>query len=465
MPAIKNPDKTSAATKKTNGTTTSSNTWQETKLYSRAVESVIWGTPIVSFYAMREAVLRDAKAKYNDIIFWSKPADWKLQVTTPNAASYYVWTNFNTKEGPVVLDVPAAVGAGLFGTLLDAWQIPLVDVGPSGDDKGKGGKFLITPPGYKETIPAGYFPVPSETFNGYAGFRLIPVSSSDEDRKTAIDLVKKMRLYPLNSAANPPAQNYIDMAGKLFDCVVQFDETFFDALSKMIDEEPLKTQDLVAIAQLRTLGIEKGKNFNPDAATKEVLKKAAKDALTNFMEENILRIDPFWPGTHWGLHKTTGPATGFTFVSEDGYYDIEGRGVLFFMACGVPKKLGAATFYLGQTVDAAGNSLQGEKTYHLHVPANPPAKQYWAVTVYDNVTCCFIKEAPVIALDSYNANMKRNADGSVDIYFGPKAPAGKETNWIYTAPNKGWWTYFRFYGPDKALFDKTWKMGDIEEVK
>ena len=448
------------------GSSAGAGAWNKSKFYSRAVESVIWGTPIVSTYAMRKALFRDANAKYNDIVYWSKPADWKLQITTPNAASYYVYLNYNTKDGPVVLDFPAAVGAGLFGTLLDAWQVPLTDVGPAGDDKGKGGKYLIIPPGYKEEVPEGYFTVLSETYNGYAAFRLIPVSASDEDRQTAIDLVKQMRLYPLSQAANPPAQNYIDMAGKLFDGVVQFDETFFDVLAKMIDEEPLKTQDLVAIAQLRTIGIEKGKGFNPDAATKEVLKKAANDALGYFMDLNLTGIDPFWSGTHWGLHKMIGPETAFTYISrEDNYYDIEGRGMTFFTACGVPKKLGAATFYLAETVDAAGNPFQGEKSYRLHVPANVPAKQYWAVTVYDNVTCCFIKESPVLALDSYNADMKRNADGSVDIYFGPEAPAGKESNWIYTVRGKGWWTFFRFYGPDKAVFDKTWTMGDIEEIK
>jgi hypothetical protein len=466
MAEVKNPNKTSAVAAKTNSTTSQANKWATTKLYSRAVESVIWGTPIVSMYTMREAFFRDAKAVYNDIVYWSKPADWKVQLTTPNAATYYVYANFNTKEGPVVLDFPAAVGAGLFGTLLNAWQVPLADVGPEGDDKGKGGKYLILPPGYQENTPQGYFAVPSETYNGYALFRAIPASSSTEDRNKAIELVKQMRFYPFIHADDPPPQKHIDMAGQLMDGVMKYDETFFDILAKVVDEEPVFARDLVAFAQLRTVGIEKGKAFNPDAATKEELKRAAEDAQAAFIEENTFGIEPFWPGTHWGLHKTIGPETGFSYVFPDkGQYDIEGRGMTFYIAFGAPKKLGAATFYLGQTIDAAGNPLRGEKTYHLHVPANPPAKQYWAVTVYDAVTCCFIKEAPVLALDSYNPDMKRNDDGSVDIYFGPKAPAGKEANWIYTAPNKGWWTYFRFYGPDKALFDKTWKMSDIEEVK
>jgi hypothetical protein len=127
----------------------------------RAVEAAIWGMPIVSFDAMREAFFRDAGAKYGDIIFWSKPSDWKNQTTTPNASSLYVYFNFNSKDAPVVLEFPAAVGAGLFGTILDAWQTPLTDVGPQGEDQGKGGKYLLLSPDFKGEIPTGYIPIRS----------------------------------------------------------------------------------------------------------------------------------------------------------------------------------------------------------------------------------------------------------------------------------------------------------------
>jgi hypothetical protein len=80
--------------------------------------------PLVSFDAMREAGIRDAGAKYNDIIYFSTPSDWQFQFTTPNASTRYVYFNLNLADGPVVIDVPAAVGAGLFGSLTDAWQVP-----------------------------------------------------------------------------------------------------------------------------------------------------------------------------------------------------------------------------------------------------------------------------------------------------------------------------------------------------
>ena len=231
----------------------------------RAVEAVIWGMPMVSVDAMRQAIFRDAGAKYNDILYLSKPSDWRFQFTTPNASTHYVYFNFNLKDGPVVLDVPAAVGAGLFGSLVDAWEVPVTDVGPAGDDQGQGGKYLLVPPGYKAKVPAGYFPSGLSTINGYALLRAIPASASEPDQVKAIDLVKKIRLYPLAQAANPPRQTYIDMSGKLVDGVVAFDETFYDRLARMVNEEPILARDLVTMGQLRSLGIEKGKESTPMA--------------------------------------------------------------------------------------------------------------------------------------------------------------------------------------------------------
>ena len=66
---------------------------------------------------------------------------------------------------------------------------------------------------------------------------------------------------------------------------------------------------------------------------------------------------------------------------------------------------------------------------------------------------------------SQNPDLQKNADGSVDVYFGPKAPAGKQTNWIPTNPGGKFEVLFRLYGPEKPLFDKTWKLPDIEAIK
>jgi hypothetical protein len=428
----------------------------------RAVEAAIWGMPLVGMDAMRQAYFRDAGAQYNDIIYWSKPADWRLQFTTPNASTYYIYFNFNLRDGPVVLDVPAAVGAGLFGSIVDAWQVPVTDVGPAGDDAGKGGKYLLVPPNYKEPIPAGHFPIQFETLNGYGLLRAIPAGKTADDVSKAIDLVKQLRLYSFAQAANPPTQRYIDMAGKLIDGVVAFSDTFYVSLARMVEEEPVLPRDKVAMGMLRSLGIEKGKSYNPDPKVKQTLGMAAQQAHRQFITA-VHGGEPWWPGTHWKLVEDKGAKTGFSFIDDNAVY-LDERGLIFFMAFAAPKKLGAATFYLVGATDSTGKPLDGSRSYELHVPANVPAKQYWAVTLYDLDTACLIRNMSKPGLDSYNQEMKRNADGSVDLYFGPKAPVGKEANWIPTAPRRTWFSLFRFYGPDKAMFDKTWTMDSYQRV-
>ncbi len=188
----------------------------------RAVEAAIWGMPLVNTGAMRQAYFRDVGAKYNDICYFSKPADWKFQVTTPNASTNYVYFNYNLKDGPVVVEIPAAVGAGLLGSMVDAWDEPMNDIGPAGEDQGKGGKYLLLPPDFKGDTPAGFFPVRYPTYNGYALYRAIRASSSDADVAAALALVKKLRVYPLAQQANPPEQRFIDIHGKTFDGIADF---------------------------------------------------------------------------------------------------------------------------------------------------------------------------------------------------------------------------------------------------
>jgi len=433
----------------------------ERTLRRRAVEAAIWGMPIVSFDAMRQAFFRDGRARYNDILYWSKPADWRLQITTPIASSHYVYFNFNIKNGPVVLEVPAAGGAGLFGSLLDAWQVPQVDVGPGGADLGKGGKYLLLPRGHKLESLDGYIPVPFETYNGYSVLRVVPASSADADVAKALDLMKKLRLYPL--MAHPPQGRHIDMSGRLFDGITAFDDSFYDSLARMVNEEPVQARDLVALGQLRSLGIEKSKEFEPDAATREILREAIAEAHAGFMQA-AAKGQSFWPGSHW-IVWGTGVAvnTEFSFQTAEAL-DIDERGAVFFLRCAPPRKLGVAMLSLWSMRDGSGADLQGSSTYRLRVPPRVPVKQFWAVTVYDLQTAAFIRESPRIEVNSHDQKMHRNRDGSIDVFFGPDPPAAKRVNWVYTAAGKRWFPAFRFYGPEPALFDKTWQLPGLEPI-
>jgi hypothetical protein len=251
------------------------------------------------------------------------------------------------------------------------------------------------------------------------------------------------------------------MSGKLFDGAVRFDDTFFAHLARMVNEEAVETRDLIAMRQLRSLGIKKGEAFVPDAEMREIMSAAAGEAQAGFME-GLRGGEPFYSGSQWKLLENIGAKTGFTFQTDDALYFDE-RALIYYMAFAAPKKLGAGTFYLVGANDSTGHALHGEDRYRLTVPANVPVRQYWAVTVYDCETACFMREAHTISIDSFQQTQK-SADGSVDVYFGPTAPDGMESNWIYTEPGKRWFALFRFYGPEAALFDKRWTLTDIEEI-
>jgi hypothetical protein len=156
--------------------------------------------------------------------------------------------------------------------------------------------------------------------------------------------------------------------------------------------------------------------------------------------------------------------TGFKWTVAD-YFDVDARGIAFASFFLPPAKLGAGSFYLGANFDSSGQPFRGEKTYLLRVPPNVPVKEFWALTVYDSETQALFLNSPRPTLDALDKGMRRNADGSVDLYMGPKAPTGQEANWIYTPAGKSWFPWFRFYGPKKALFDKSWTMPDIAQVK
>jgi hypothetical protein len=427
----------------------------------QAIDAVVWGTPIVSYDAMREAFFRDAGCEFNDIVYFSRPADWKLRITTPNASSLYVLFMVNTGDGPVIVDVPPAIGAGLFGSLFDAWQVPKVDIGPHGEDGGKGGRYVLLPPGHHDTVIAGAIPVRLDTYNGYGAIRAIPEDYSTDGLAHAIALIKHLRVYPAARLEQPPDQIFIDMAGKLFDGIVDYDERFFARLARMIDEEPVFARDADILGVLATLGVEKAKPFAPEPALRALLADAARAAHDAYVSALPDAGPPFWPGRHWTRPTPIGAETGFTFVTDDGL-DARARGLVYFIACAPPVRLGKATVYLTACKDAEGNLLDGGTSYRLHVPAPVPARQFWACTVYAAEDAAFMRDAPRVELSSYDKNLVTNLDGSVDVYFGPESPVGHETNWIYTAPDASWFTMFRFYGPEPAVFDRSWQLPDLE---
>jgi hypothetical protein len=437
----------------------------ERALHRRAVEAVIWGMPAVNYELMlREAIANGAKP--NQVVYWSKPVNEKDQTLTPNPDTIYFNPFYDTSGGPMVLELPPAdVNNVIVGSFDVAWQNALADVGPAGEDKGKGGKYLILPPGYKKKVPDGYIVLTSETIRGFVILRSNFKSRSPADIESAVAHGKRVKFYPLGGDRESTV--YVDVYEKPFDATIPYDATFFELLNRFVQAEPWLTRDKAMIDVLKTIGIEKGKPFNPDEKTKRILSDAVREA----HEVISLRyeagfVPPFFAGTHWGVPIPPETRDGLsTMFADPNQYGVDGRAVMYHMAYFSPKVFGGGQFYLVNISDRSGKPLEGSKTYRLTVPANAPIEQYWSATAYDRQTHALIRRMSRPSLASNDTAVQKNSDGSVDIYFGPAAPAGKESNWVPTDPKGQFELLFRLYGPKKELFDQTWKLPDAAEVE
>jgi len=432
----------------------------------RAVEAVIWGMPAVNAELMFQAV-RDAKADFNQVVYWSRPLGWKNQTLTPNPDTIYVFPFFNTKDaGPMVLEIPPADEGSITGSIDDAWQTALEDVGPAGVDKGKGGKYLILPQGYKDNAPSGYIALASSTYAGFVILRSNLESESDADIAKAVAYGKRIKFYPLSQAANAPATTFVDAIDILFDSTIPYDMRFFQSLDRFVQREPWLERDKAMIDTLKTIGIEQGKPFNPDASTQKILSDAVLEAHAWLdLKYEGLFSSPFNEDSHWSLPASQEVVEGMsTNFAQSDAYPVDGRAVSYSMAYFSAKHLGAGQYYLATIVDKDGKAFDGGSAYRLSVPADAPVKLYWSATVYDRATHALIRNQQWSSRSSHTPGLQKNADGSVDIYFGSKAPAGKESNWVPTSADGKFEVLFRLYGPEKPFFDKTWKLPDIEKI-
>ena len=434
----------------------------------RAVEAVVWGMPAVNYDLMLQEMLTKTPGKVNQVIYWGRPLDWHNQTLTPNPDTLYFMAFLNTKEvGPIVIDVPPADdGGAMNANIVNIWQEPLEDAGLLGVDKGQGVKLLMLPPDYKEKVPDGYEALQPKTYGSYGLFRSNLKSHSDSDVAQSIAYGKRVRIYPLSQAANPPATVFTDVKEVDFDSTIRYDFRFFEGLSRIIQTEPWLERDRLMIDPLRTLGIEKDKPFTPDAGMKKSLEAGVQEAHAALAAQYDTGLPPFYEGTHWTYpappELVQAAAAGF---SDPNHFPLDARGLAYHYAYIGIKRLGAGQFYLINIKDKDGESYDGGKNYRLNVPANAPVKQYWSVTAYDRETHALIKNVNRASRASNNTEVQKNADGSVDIYFGPEAPAGKESNWVPTDPARNFELMFRAYAPAKAFFEKIWKLPDIEEVK
>lgn len=397
-------------------------------------------------------------------MFWSKLLDWKNQTLTPNPDTLYFFPFYNTQNAPVVLEIPPAEGGSSFiGSIDNGWQEALADVGPAGADEGREGKYLILPPGFDDEVPDGHIPLKSVTYTGFGALRSNIASSADADVTAAAEYGKRLKVHQLSG---PESTSFIDASDVLYDSTIAYGLRFFGLLHQFVQREPWLQRDRVMISMLRSIGIEQGKPFEPNDELTAVLEGAADEA-HEWLDANYPRFFtlPYFDGTHWAVPASPevvrGMQSGF---AEPTSYPVDDRGILYSFIYFSAKHLGQGQFYVMTIADADGADFDGAATYRLRVPADPPVSLYWSATVYDRATHTLIRELPYGSRSSHRPDLATNPDGSADLYFGPAAPEGKQSNWIPTNPEGKFEVLFRLYGPKPALFDKTWAPPDVEKL-
>ncbi|WP_185969027.1 DUF1254 domain-containing protein [Carboxylicivirga sp. M1479] len=443
------------------------NSLEEQVTYQRAFEAVVWAMPATAIYRLRKGFMELPGVDNNVVVAYSAPALSQHKAITANTATPYICAFTDLRNGPVVLEIPAAgEKASLYGQVVDAWQSTIADVGPSGADKGKGGKYLFIPPAYTGAIPtSGYFPIQCTTNRISLVFRSIRgQNATDED---AYQYTKTMKMYYLG--AESTETKFVDGLQYPLETLPRYDERALKDIHAIFSVEPVLERDKVMMGHLASIGIEKGKPYQPSARQNELFRKAAQDAYSyvyNLVTEHH-KQGLYWNDKHWSFVMQTDEVDGFDFVTEE-QIEIDKRAAAWSFFTLYPKTLGErpATVYLAPTADSKGRALEADKLYKVRIPKEIPTKQFWSITVYDDATWAFI-DNPIgrSGLGLFNTtDMQMNDDGSVDVYFGPTAPDGLESNWVPTSGKKPY-VWLRLYGPDEAFWDKSFVMPDVQLIQ
>jgi hypothetical protein len=419
-----------------------------------------------SMYRLRAGNAKVGITKSNQISIFSKLLDSESLYLTGNTSTLYQHAFLDTEiDGPTVIEIPP----GMLGVINDSWFRYVADLGVIGPDKGKGGKYLVLPPGYKGEVPSGYFVVRPKTLWSWFMVR----GSTAQGLEHEVKLMEgKTKIYPLAKAKNPPKTEFIDTSSISYNTVSPNDFSFYEDLNQLIQKEPIDALDPETRGLVASIGIVKGKPFKPDARMKKLLTEAV--AIGNATARAIV-FQPRQKAAY--IYPDSDSSWVMAFAGKDVFFEVDGARnldarTMFFYAYTVVTPAMAVTTpgrgsdYAIAYLDSKKKPLNGAKTYKLHLPPNVPVNNFWAVTMYDTQTRSQLQTRnPYPSLGSQSKGLKKNADGSYDIYFGPKPPKGKEGNWLQTIPGKSWFTILRMYGPLKPWINKTWRPSELERVQ
>ena len=428
--------------------------------FQQAAQAYLWSLPTVGF----EYVVREQRnvlgAKNGDVVIY-RGYDGVSRFLTPNVTTPYIIGFLDLESsGPFVIQVPAGFIAG---SAMDFWQRTLTDFGVTGPDQGNGGRFLFIGPGQERPadLPDDIYIIESDTYGIGFFYRAL-----DSDPEKAAVMERSIKTYPW-SERNEPDQTQHIVPEAVSTVTLPRGMEYWEQLASILQREPVIDRDRFFLGMLRNLGIEYGKEFNPDERQKRILLEGAKVGELMAMANSFDKRFPgsrYRPDANWDFLIMADPRQDLPNYSQ-----FEERAAYFYEAVALSEGMitdtpGVGQAYLGSYRDNDGNAFDGGKNYRLRVSPNPPAAQFWSVTVYNTRERAIIRNKERIADRSSRMDLIKNDDGSTDIYFGPKPPEGFEQNWIPTNPGESWFTYFRLYAPLEPYFDRSWPLPDIELI-
>jgi hypothetical protein len=426
--------------------------------FQRAVRAFLDGIPGASMQAIKRG-MEEAGALPNYTVLLSESRlDAHASFLTTNSESVYAFVWLSLKGGPIAVVTPPQV-SGLF---TDAWQRHIGYAGQAGPDGGKGGLYVVVPPGYTGYVPRTKYAIRSRTFGVWAAFRAPMVEGTT---KWAVrNFKERLKGYPLKEAKRPPPNQFVDISGMPVQTIPPDDFGLFELIDALVQEEPNASQDPELLGVLAAIGIEKGRKFEPDARMKAILEEAAmvgsataRALLFRSRLDNTLSSGSQWRRLSGGEDES----------GDEAFPRLDARIAFSYYATepAAPAATGERGFVRAAVFsDASGQSLDGAKTYALTLPANPPAAS-WSVVAYDNQTRSMLQTDQRFPSLSNERRVPLEEDGSITLYFGPKPPRKERASWIQTVPGKGFSVVLRLDRPRGPWFDGRWRPGNLERLE
>lgn len=428
----------------------------------RAAQLYIWSTPLVSTAFWRDAQGEAFGTDEPGAFAVLETLKEKRGIVTANLTTPYIFNFTDLSEGAIQIDYPAGQTAG---GVLDMWMRPVFDLGLTGPDKGEGATYIVVSP---EDDPSQYEVDGVHVFQSATNNVLVGIRILDPDPAYYDTYVSEYKMGP---TGNTTEATFVRGKDVEWSATAPRGLEYWEVLAGIINEEPVREIDKPWMEMLAPLGIVKGEEFSPDERRQKILLEGAAlgELMTRNLQVNPRYAEVWWDGTSW--YKSF----DFTIPQEtDTLQQFDERATWFYEAVGSSEGMvnptpGAGQVYMTTKRDSNGDMLRADRNYVLHVPADVPVAQFWSLTLYsENTRRPYDNggtEISDVSLDSRMEQLQYNEDGSVDLYIGPDAPEGLESNHMATVEDDGWFVYFRLYGPEEEFFDKSFTLADFERVE